>query len=698
VRECPKEVLPVLLTAMKDENSDVRCAAVNALRQVAREYPKEVLPTLLDAIKADREERVREGAVSVLRQRMSIPCSLSFFQDLLHQAQQPQQSRYAAQLLPLLCHYYVHWQFTGLTSVISNNLVPLSELAHAIAELADTQQRTAVSTRLRAYYRHHGGGFIEQLIQCLLEQHNSSSEIACVCQLLGLSSSTWLYSLQSWLRNNHASDEWEFPLACLAELLCYEGASLVISHNVWRVCQGAEMTSIELPLDSRWVFLVLKQIRETLKTRQVPCRQTETLSRRDLPLLLPRSKQRFFSDHEQTSRSYQPVITYQKAHVTRSSVDCQDFCRALFQAVQLIPLHPDAAYGLLHDPQTQAYKIKLPKNRSLSDSSFSQAMKALFRADNAPLQALDLSENQLTDRDVVVLCQYLKRHDLCSILRLSHNQLTVDGLSTLMMTLREKPSIKYLLLDHNWISFDPAYFCDLVQREQELRLVNLDLSLNYIPKGALYNGKDLIDDETLQRQFKEEVNVCQRSIAHSLILHSCCTDNQHSFLREHCSDEECDEFFNQINTAKGCVGLLSYLDPVLTVFGTHSFLVIERIHPEYGQRQLIFADLVIDDQKNIMIRVSQTNPKEFLEHIGGFKKVGGRLALAPAEKIIHLLNKVYESRDVKSFSEYQALPRNRGKVNCHTQAVRWLIDAKIIPADRRGEWIHVEPKTKCVIA
>jgi HEAT repeat protein len=722
-----REVLPVLAKAIHDEESVVRSATVKVLRQISEDHSSEVLPVLLQAIR-DKELHIRiEVTEAVGRLAQNNPdeilpiflrsiqwnelflghatlsphlghistCSFSFFHSLMDELQHASNGHITKLFLPLIGNFGL--QLTKPTLIVNSNPVPQDELVHAITQLADSQERAAISSQLQAYHRHHKEHFIEQLAECLERQLISPPEMVMVCQMLTISSMTWLSELDSWFKRKNSSEDWRFPLACLAQLLCNEGASIYFTQNQWVLCQRTEMILLDLTLGSRFMTLLLEQIKEYLQALQIPCQQAQTLLQRDLPLLLPRSKHRFFSEASLIPITYQPVCTYQKARATKSSVDCQEFCKAFFGDVRVMPSKQDDVYALWHDPITQSYKLKLPKNRPSNSPSYALAMKALFRTENEPIRAVDLSDNELTDRDVVLLCQYLSRYDHCRILKLSQNRITVDGLSTLVKTLCQKPSVKYLLLDHNWIAFGIPFCATLLEREKKLGLVNLDLSCNYIARGALINGKILADEDTLIKEFKDEVDYCQRRIMQSLILHTSDEGHQSSFLREHFSAEQCEQPFDKISLEKGCVAIMAYLDPYLNKFGTHSFMVIERIHPGYGQCQLIVADLVVDEADQIEIRVSETNPTEFLAHVGDPGKTGRRIALTDADNINTLLKEVYKTRNIRDFTEYKVIPKEQVKVNCHRQAVRWLVKALIIPKEHQDKWLHIEPKKSCVI-
>jgi HEAT repeat protein/DNA polymerase III delta prime subunit len=505
------EILPIILLGIQDKELKVQNVAIRALALLAQNHSNEVLPIFLSVIK--------EHAINLSDTELSFTlwgittCSLSFFSGLIEKFQHPENINAATILLPLICNFRL--QLTKTTLFIDPAPLSLAELVNAMTLLADLQQRATLSSELQRYYNRHKGFFTEQLAECLQQQMISPSEIALLCQMLTISSTSWLSELDSWFKRKNSSEDWRFPLACLAQLLCNEGASFCFTQNQWVLCQRTEMILLDLTLDSRFMTLLLEQIKEYQQALQIPHQQAQTLLQRDLPLLLPRSKARFFSGLPLEASHYQPVYTYQKTRASQASVDCQELCTIVFQQVRLLPVNQQETYELWQDLERQAYKITLPKDRLFDKARFSKTLKVLFQ--HKCIKALDLSGNKLSDRELILVCQYLKHYDGVRILKLSHNQITVDGLSTLVMTLRQKASVKYLLLDHNWIAADPSYCAALIEREKELQLVNLDLSFNYIPRGALIEGKILADEATLRNEFNNAVDYCQRSIMRSLV-------------------------------------------------------------------------------------------------------------------------------------------------------------------------------------
>ena len=109
---------------------------------------------------------------------------------------------------------------------------------------------------------------------------------------------------------------------------------------------------------------------------------------------------------------------------------------------------------------------------------------------------------------------------------------------------------------------------------------------------------------------------------------------------------------------------------------------------------------MVNDKEDIKIRAILTYPSTLLSHL--HEKVGSdigkRLALVTANQMNRLLEAIFRSRHVRGFAEYQALPNDKGKVNCHTQAVKWLKTAGILDEDQANEWTLIEKKkSACVL-
>jgi HEAT repeat protein len=697
-----EEVITLLLI-MKDPNHYARVKAAKALAELLNcqhVITHNTLTTLFQELKEYPNAGYLDPIASVPTILLNlIRCPLTIFQTLVSEALSSKEVIYVTLMLPFLCNYNLKlYADAPPNPLIINPLLPLENLAISISQLTNPELRRPVLMQLEAYYTHYKTLFIEQLVDYMQQGFLNTSQVMLLCQMLAISSVAWFNALQLWFRKQKSPSDWHHALVCLAQLLYIEGASLCLTpQNDFRLCYQNHSTLIKPQSGPPFATLLLEKIQQELHARGLPYQETQTLLRRDLPRLLPHSPYTFFSQQHQTDIGYQPVYTYQEFQATKQSVDCQDLCQSVFDAVKLDPSRSDENIQFLQDLSLRTYKITLPKNRNPNDKFFSGVIRTLFYKNKATVQALDLSDNALIDRDIVLLCQYLKTQDSLRILKLSRNRITRDGFSTLLISLSDHPSVKYLLLDHNWIAFDPNYCATLLKRQNKLGLVNLDLSFNYISRGQLIEGKILNDEKSLQEKFGEAANYCERIIMNSLILRSSSGGEQQSFLRSQFSGKECHVLFDNIHTGKSCVGLMAYLDPHLGKYGMHSFLVIEIIHPGYGQRQFIVADLVVDELDQIQIRVSETTPTEFLAHLGDLDKIGGRIALTDADNINTLLKEVYKTRNIREFTEYKIMPREQGKVNCHRQAVRWLVDAKIIPKEHQDEWLHIEPEKKCVI-
>jgi WD40 repeat protein/HEAT repeat protein/uncharacterized protein YjbI with pentapeptide repeats len=306
-------------------------------------------------------------------------CPRSYIFPLVDGSRKSKNQSYAMLMLPLICNYHLQLPLTIPSD--SNSLITLSDLVIAVTQLADPKQRTNTAAQLRDYYARHKGKFINQLADLLQQQLTCVPEIVLLCQMLNITSITWLSELLPWYKNKPSPHEWRFPLACLAQLLCDEGSSLfLVDENRLIICQHTGPTFTHAQFEPRFVTRLLEEIQYYLRSLGVPCRGVDRLLLKqptaDIRRVFSGSQQTFVNDNavENETEMLPHDIVYidgQNRRVLSEVVgknDVQDICKLLLDQSSEDPIewvlnrpNQEKAGPQLSEPRQQALLSQLSK-------------------------------------------------------------------------------------------------------------------------------------------------------------------------------------------------------------------------------------------------------------------------------------------------------------------------------------------------
>jgi len=228
---------------------------------------------------------------------------------------------------------------------------------------------------------------------------------------------------------------------------------------------------------------------------------------------------------------------------------------------------------------------------------------------------------------------------------------------------------------------------------RKTQLGNVDLSLNYIHKGATLpepgaKGRRVIvvyDKADRERHYGDKHDYCQSLFFHKPQLHSSVLFTVKSII----------DPSQQIDQAHGMVGLFSYKTKTgegksgsFFGAGEHAFIVMEGVH-RFGQRFLVMGDLYSVGRSGVMIQICRVTSEEFRQRTKGLEGVYVKKAQASKEQLQKLKRVMLLSRSEQEFLRYATCPRGsrKNEHSCLTWALRMLNEAEIITHGQTDTWI-----------
>jgi len=569
-----------------------------------------------------------------------------------------------------------------------------SPLSSADIQLADVIGLSSMNRRLLAQHSHG-----------TLSEQQSDAELSGISELTNA-------EIQSELRqaNNQgrSQNRRQRPASMMP---CYRRSPRVLTHNNWQV------TWLMWPRSDHHMLLlegvdesgrVLKQVlvdHQQLVVRSIPVTLLARLTRGVLlrSWLLASHEARGLLRAVDQAKQQQPATLSAWIDEFLTALDLREKSHwPKWQSCDhnLALAAPDSRTwalqekrGFTREISGQAVRIQLDTSLPAESDDYFKALESALAACKR-YQDIDLSHDHLGDKAVVLICLYLAKCSKLSILRLSHNRITKKDLVFLLKACAKHPTIKQLLLDNNEISFD-AHFAEnrLMPLIRETQLGNVDLSLNYIHKGAAQpelgaNGRPVIvvyNKDDRKRYYRDKHDYCQTLFFTNPQLHS-------SVL---CAVRSVIDPSMQIDQANGMIGLFAYktnasLWNLGGFFGSgeHAFIVMEGVH-RFGQRFLLMGDLYSVGRSGVMIQVCRVTPAEFRNRTIELKGVYVKKAPASKKQLQQLKSVMLASKDEQEFLSYVARP-NPDKVNehsCLSWALRMLWKAEIISDNQASTWI-----------
>lgn len=343
-------------------------------------------------------------------------------------------------------------------------------------------------------------------------------------------------------------------------------------------------------------------------------------------------------------------------------------------------LHIDSAKDFCADItlqwNKQCYYVKASK---VVDCKGSGIKTLIDRLMNDECRHVDLRNMDLGDSNVFELESLFKIQGIRSLI-LSNNKIGVDGFQELLRLQQKYPSsIDYVFIDRNLIHFTEAQYRQIIAFDYRmseftdainpvLNARNFDLSLNYIPSGD--------NDDAMQESI--------RKISKIHIQHLGKLGEMVHFptqIESYCHSIRHPNELKFISTTTGCV-LIAEKRPTSLIgryiFNRgHAFIVIEWIpNLEYGQRQIILADLRKSSSKRNRLEISIT-----IKSPGEMHKILQNCitswSIFPSNVVIanKLLPRLAESKNQADIFDYHLLPsmkdrEERGRHNC----ISWTDD------------------------
>ncbi len=362
--------------------------------------------------------------------------------------------------------------------------------------------------------------------------------------------------------------------------------------------------------------------------------------------------------------------------------------------------HSNEKYSILtvNEGNSTVGKIELNKNYKTNYYALFSALEEIFGCIEG-LDYLDLSGNELDDVAIQLLVNAINQQDdtyrnislsKCEVLILSCNLITKNGMEILLKALYKKPSIRQLLLNNNHIHFDFVFFRETLIRRYDTdngsnKLVNVDLSLNFIPEGYLFteyfrnrNVYIYHSEDELMRKLsqldklgdKDCIKKCLFSDRNGkLPLRSLC--HEEYVTDSLVASQDSGNRSREISYTCGVIGLFA-VKPRHAFFGEHAYLMVEGIS-EFGQRFLIRGDLFSDSAGKVLIQITHCPPKDFLEFTGNGENIYCRTGRFNREEINKVLAEMCRSRDTQDFMNYSIIPNeDLNTHNCLSWAARML--------------------------
>lgn len=350
---------------------------------------------------------------------------------------------------------------------------------------------------------------------------------------------------------------------------------------------------------------------------------------------------------------------------------------------------------------TTAAKIQL-LGELVRPETLATALQAAFRL-VPKMDYIDLSNSKLDDLSIQLLANAISGIDhyqeiplhQCEVILLSNNKISKDGLRILLEALEKKPEGRHVILDNNLIDFD-IVFCDriVIQKSRKAQLVNLDLSMNFIPRGYMFykdNIRIYYQEDKMAREL-EACNIDREKMTYIEKIFSSKQTILNSFIRVTGSllaslrDSRCDD--NTIDYNSGVIGLFANRTTIPFI-GEHAYLIVEGVS-KFGQRYLIRGDLYAQDDNKVTIRVSQCSPQDFFKFSGEGEKVYCRIGQFYREEIEAIIRKICESHFRENFFNYDI-----HGFNCITWAIDRLREATGIDMDGWHPAAVVRPGGRC---
>jgi hypothetical protein len=405
----------------------------------------------------------------------------------------------------------------------------------------------------------------------------------------------------------------------------------------------------------------------------------------------------FLRDNHHDLEQWQEDYFFSRQTYNQLSADCEEIfllSSSTFRTKQLFPVNwvlqaqADQRYqfSISQEFGTTVAKIGITPGGSRTEALAAALEYSFMHVDN--LDFVDLSHNELDDLAIQLLANALRglagyEHIplvRCEVLILSHNSISKKGLKILLEALTVHPSDKQILLNNNLIFFDLDFFNDVViPVSRQARLINLDLTMNFIPKGYMFL-EDSIYIYYPRERMPLKLSACGFPIDSHVAIESIFADRS----REYCHlrsllgkdvpgvnslvaaiDENNAE--PEIGIGFGVIGLFANR-ATIPLFREHAYLMLEGIS-EFGQRYLIRGDLYSRRNKAVHIVISQCSPQDFLRFTRDIRCRTGTFGRADLKAC---LDKMYASRSEQGFYGYARHPSGRSTLNCLTWAARML--------------------------
>jgi hypothetical protein len=361
-------------------------------------------------------------------------------------------------------------------------------------------------------------------------------------------------------------------------------------------------------------------------------------------------------------------------------------------------------------PQRRAIKVQLPPPEVKPQLERRQCLEEALKKEvyGYRWQVVDLSHNHLQDSQddnaMAPLVRLLAHCSSIRVLRLSHNRFTEASLALLLQCLQDKPSVRYLLLDHNAIHGATPWLLSLCDSSTRSRahpsqveragLLHLDLSMNYL---APYDWRQVTENRWLwqPQQNQQTDNDNGRLLQDSRYCHSVYSEPMVSLLDQRLPEQRAPH--ELIHGEKSAVAIIGKRRGGLSVhWNSHALLMIEQVHPEMGQRELLVAELLVDKQQQIQIHCEQTSPTAFWKRLSDYGHYDYYLAFLNNTQLAHLFETIDNSRNSQQMRSYRMFPGPKKRYeNCilwaKAQLEKVLGDHQTLTQTA----IRINPSTNC---